>query len=553
MAMRQSSQQRPLSRAFRCLFLSLASGLVACGTSDGSQTALPIAIAITPNGATVLAGETLEVTAVVSNDPANRGVSWSVSCPANPCGTVSPATTASGMATVYTAPSTQATSDLAVALIATSMSDAGATARTTLTVPVQRVAPEVFTTSTRQEGSLLILQNQTSTDTIRIGLNTAWGGSIVEVSLNGTNYVNEADPGREVQPAFYDGNAQYGNCCGSGPVNWGWNPVLAGDRYGHGTPTLAQVVSSDSLYTRAQPLLWNPDIAGGGLSEPIAGDMLVEQTVTPVSGYSHAFQVHYRITHLGSDSHATAGQEFPAVYVNVDYDRFVYYGGPDPWTNGAVSVTEFQRLGDPAAEFMKFYVPEHWGAHVNGQNVGLTVYVPAQYPYVYGFDNPGPSGPTGDGTNYFAPLFIMTIKPNFVFEGDIYVIAGDYRTARQIVYELNRRVSTPDISSPFGATDTPSAGSTIGGITPVAGWTFDNFEVASVEILVDRIVDGTASYGGSRPDVANDYPNAPTDVVFSYSLNTTKYVNGPHVLNVQVTDTNGNVAVFSDVAVVVSN
>jgi hypothetical protein len=334
-------------------------------------------------------------------------------------------------------------------------------------------------------------------------------------------------------------------------VNWGWNPVLAGDRYGHGTPTLAQTLTSNSLYTRAQPLLWNPDIAGGGPSEPITGDMLVEQTVTPVSGYSHAFQLHYRITHLGSDSHATAGQEFPAVYVNADYNRFVYYGGAAPWTNGAVNVTQFQRLGDPALP--NLYVPEHWGAHVNEQNMGLTVYVPAQYPYVNGFDNPGPSGPTGDGTNYFTPLFMVTIPPNFVLEGDIYVIAGDYRVARQIVYELHRRGGAPDISPPVGTTDTPSTGSTIGGMTPVAGWTFDNVELTNVQILVDGVVNGLASYGESRPDVAHDYPNTPVDVGFSYQLDTTKFANGPHVLNVQATDTNGNVALFSDLRVVVSN
>jgi len=60
----------------------------------------------------------------------------------------------------------------------------------------------------------MILQNQTVSDTVCIGLETNWGGSIVEVSLNGTNYVNAHDTGREIQPAFYDGNAQYDACAG---------------------------------------------------------------------------------------------------------------------------------------------------------------------------------------------------------------------------------------------------------------------------------------------------------------------------------------------------
>jgi len=100
-------------------------------------------------------------------------------------------------------------------------------------------------------------------------LATAWGGSIVEVSLNGTNFVNAHDTGREVQPAFYDGNAK-----------------------------------------------------GGGSGQPVAGDIIVEQTITPVSGRSRVFQGHYKVTHFGSDLHANAQQEFPAVYVNADYNRF---------------------------------------------------------------------------------------------------------------------------------------------------------------------------------------------------------------------------------------
>jgi len=406
-----------------------------------------------------------------------------------------------------------------------------------------------FTTSTFQQGSLLVMQNQTSTDTVRIGLETTWGGSIVEVSLNGTNFVNEHDTGREVQPAFYDGNAKYDNCAGCTGV-FGWDPVLGGDKYDHGTPTLAQTLTSTSLYTKAQSLQWNPDDKGGGPGQPVPGDVLVEQTVTPVVGHARAFHVHYKVTHLGNDLHTNARQEFPAVYVNADYNQFVYYGGNTPWTSGAVSVTQFPVL--PAVGPL-LYVPEHWGAHVNAQNSGLTVYVPSQFPYVSGFDFPGPAGPTGNGTNYFAPLATLTFGPNFVFEGDVYVIAGDYPTARQIIYDLHQSVTASDIFTPIGNTDLPAGGTTISGATTVAGWTFGNVNVAKVEILVDGVLDGTATYGSPRPDVATVYPNAPLNIGFSYSLATSKYANGSHILNVRATDTTGNVAVFPNVNVTVSN
>jgi hypothetical protein len=411
------------------------------------------------------------------------------------------------------------------------------------------VLPETFTTTTSQDGMLLLLQNQTATETVRIGLETAWGGSIVEVSLNGTNYVNRYDPGREVQPAFYDGNAQYDGCAGCTGV-FGWNPVLGGDRYGHGTPILATMLTPTSLYTKAQPIQWYPDDKGGGPAVPVLGDMLVEQTVTPVSGHARAFKVHYKFTHLGGDQHAVTQQELPAVYVNNDYNRFVYYGGAAPWTSGVVSVTRFPLLGQPTP---LFNAAEHWGAHVNTQNVGLTVYVPSQYPYAGGFDVDGLPGPTGDATNYFAPFSIMGIGPHLVFEDDVYVIAGDYPTARQIVYDLHQGLSVPDILSPIGSTDDPVPGSTLSGTSEVRGWTFDDVNVARVEILVDGVVAGTASYGSARPDVAGTFPHAPVNIGYSYNLDTTRYVNGPHVVTVRVTDGAGNVAMFPDVRVTVGN
>jgi hypothetical protein len=414
------------------------------------------------------------------------------------------------------------------------------------------VAPpttEAFTTITSQQSSLLVLENRTRTDTIRIALDTSRGGSIVEVSLDGANYINQHDTGREVQPAFYDGDQPYDACAGC-TGTFGWDPVLAGDRYNHGTPALAQTLTPNSLYTKAQPLQWYPDDKGGGPTLPVSGDLLVEQTVTPVPGYARAFHAHYKVTHLDADFHANTRQEFPAVYVNAEYDRFVSYEGTAPWTKAPVSFTRFRPLGTQAPNL---YVPEHWGAYINDQNIGLTIYVPSQYPYVDGFDVAGSGGPTGDGTNYFAPFVALTIGPNFTFEGDYYLIAGDYQSSRQIVYALHDQLSVPDLLPPFGVTDVPIAGSRVSGVTTVRGWAFDDGVVAKVEILVDGTVAGVASYGASRPDVSSVYPNASANVGFAYSLDTTRYANGSHNLSVRATDSAGNVAQFPNVAVMIAN
>ena len=91
------------------------------------------------------------------------------------------------------------------------------------------------------------------------------------------------------------------------------------------------------------------------------------------------------------------------------------------------------------------------------------------------------------------------------------------------------------------------------GTTNVGGWAFDNVAVSKVAVYVDDVLAGTATYGGSRPDVANDWPHAPSDIGYNFSLSTTSFANGAHNVEVRATDTSGNVAVFPDVPVTIQN
>ena len=395
---------------------------------------------------------------------------------------------------------------------------------------------------TYQSGTRLYLESGTATDTARIGLETMWGGSIVEVSVNGTEYVNRHDTGREVQPAFRSGSDS------------NWNPTLAGDGYDRGTPVVDQSLTSDSIYTKAQPLQWSPDFYGGGPGQAIAGDMLVEQTVTAVTNSPHTFKIHYKVTHLGNDIHGTGGQEFLAVYTNRDYSRFAYYNGSAPWTNGALTVTRFPDIGLPNPPVTAL---EHWGALVNAQNLGLTVYMPSSGPVYIGFVSFDPTslgGPEDNSTNYFAALANWTISPGFLQEADFYLIAGDYNAARSIVNELHNGPPAADISAPYENIDQPSSGNIISGIATVSGWAFDDVLVSKVEILMDGATAGVADYGQPRPDVAKAYSNfSPVNVGFTYALATTKFTNGSHILTVRVTDTSNNIAISPAVAVSVAN
>ena len=87
----------------------LAVGNFGCGGSSSSQTFPPppqISVAVSPATATVQTSLTARLTVIVCNDASNSGVSWSVSCSAGQCGTITPPSTPSGTPAIYTAPAT---------------------------------------------------------------------------------------------------------------------------------------------------------------------------------------------------------------------------------------------------------------------------------------------------------------------------------------------------------------------------------------------------------------------------------------------------------------
>lgn len=96
----------------------------------------PISIAITQGvvNSSIVINATSPLVATVSNDIANAGVDWSVTCGSpGDCGSFSPAHTASGDATTYTAPTAVPTGST-VTITATSTSDPTKTASQTVTV-----------------------------------------------------------------------------------------------------------------------------------------------------------------------------------------------------------------------------------------------------------------------------------------------------------------------------------------------------------------------------------------------------------------------------------
>ena len=114
---------------------AVAFAAAACGGGGGNGPNPPaISVSLSPAPPTsITAGATASLTAVVSNDSSNGGVTWSVTCGSSSCGTFTPATTASGTATTYTAPANVPTGGT-VNIVASSVTDGTATATATITI-----------------------------------------------------------------------------------------------------------------------------------------------------------------------------------------------------------------------------------------------------------------------------------------------------------------------------------------------------------------------------------------------------------------------------------
>jgi hypothetical protein len=114
--------------------VSLALSLAACGGGGGGSNSPAISVAFVsePPSSMSVSG-TASIAATVGNDPAGRGVTWSVKCQSSQCGSFSVTSTASGVATTYTAPAT-VPNPATVTLMATSASNGSVSAASTLTI-----------------------------------------------------------------------------------------------------------------------------------------------------------------------------------------------------------------------------------------------------------------------------------------------------------------------------------------------------------------------------------------------------------------------------------
>lgn len=99
-------------------------------------------------------------------------------------------------------------------------------------------------------------------------------------------------------------------------------------------------------------------------------------------------------------------------------------------------------------------------------------------------------------------------------------------------------------NGPFNVSiDNPNnKSSAFSGVVGIGGWAYSaNALVTNVQVSVDGVLNGTASYGGNRPDVCKVYKMVPgcPNLGWNSSLDTTAFADGTHNLQITVTDAKG--------------
>ncbi|HKV76948.1 MAG TPA: hypothetical protein VJP02_02335, partial [Candidatus Sulfotelmatobacter sp.] len=147
-----------------CLIAGIVTGIASCVGAVGTPNpSTGLGVTISSAARSVQVGETSTFSAVVGNDPNNQGVTWSATCNLSSCGSFSPSTTANGVATTYTAP-TSVPAGGTVSISAVSLGVSGQSA--TVTITITAAPPPISVSLSGQPASLQVSVSGNITATV---------------------------------------------------------------------------------------------------------------------------------------------------------------------------------------------------------------------------------------------------------------------------------------------------------------------------------------------------------------------------------------------------
>ncbi len=244
-----------------------------------------------------------------------------------------------------------------------------------------------------------------------------YGEKVVDESVN---LINKFDAGRLVQQSYY-GTSGGGYECGEFMGNlWGYNPVQGGNQFNENSKIVDLKVDEDSIYIKCRPLDW---------AKP-KEDITPSYMEATYSLDGELVHVSCRFVDFSGYMPVITSQEIPAFYCIEPLNRFVYYSGNEPWTNGELTY-ENDLIFWPDAGYPHFYNNENWGAFIGefDDSFGIGVYVPDETEFLVGVferettTNKDPS--TAPQTSYIAVTKTMLFQSYAPFEYDFYLTSGN--------------------------------------------------------------------------------------------------------------------------------
>ena len=147
------------------------------------------------------------------------------------------------------------------------------------------------------------------------------------------------------------------------------------------------------------------------------------------------------------------------------------------------------------------------------------------------------------------PYVYQPSDGSFVATKDMPIVLNKFQQVYQTLFPGSSVPGLPpslNIDTPYSPNGNPVIS---GSAYAITGWAMGNSTViegpiSKVEVFIDNTKVGDATYGISRPDVCTYFnahgaalgTNCPTNVGFSYTLDTTQLSNGTHTLKVLATD-----------------
>ncbi len=142
------------------------------------------------------------------------------------------------------------------------------------------------------------------------------------------------------------------------------------------------------------------------------------------------------------------------------------------------------------------------------------------------------------GWNYNLDTNLLSDGPHTL------AVSGTTAGGQSSTFTTSFRVANGAATPLRASIDTPSAGQTLTQISHIGGWALDSNgpQVVSVGVLVDGVLNGLATYGGTRTDVCAHFPSGGgcPNVGWDYELDTTPFANGTHTLDIRVLAADGS-------------